>query len=449
MLLRLTLLLSFCYFGTVTSDDCSDILKEDNSTLTFELQNNYSLTLSFVNIRGPVRLDLVSSWGALHLSAYSLDIKDDSDEIIILEADYPYIYDLEVHCTPADGKQTKIQTFSVIAGKSKGEETLTLVVGIGMNIFLAIAMLVMGCDLEFDIILAYLKKPIGPIIGLCCQFLGMPLISYGLGYIFLSDQPVARLGLLMIGSSPGGSSSNFWTVLFKGDMNLSVTMTFCSSIASFGMTTFWVSILGATILADSGGLSIPYIRIFISLLSLIVPLCLGILFAKKKPKMAKRISKTSRPIFLTFLLVVTGFGLYTNRYFWVLVSWREIVSGLLLGVSGYIMGVIAASLAGLKRDQTIAVSIETAIQNPGIAIAVLQSNFASPYADIGMLPVAAFILCATGPPMLLTYGLMRAVQYIRGIDEVDNETQDLNSVNQNSRATTAQDNPGFEYCGTK
>jgi len=79
-------------------------------------------------------------------------------------------------------------------------------------------------------------------------------------------------------------------------------MTFCSSIASFGMTTFWVSILGATILADSGGLSIPYIRIFISLLSLIVPLCLGILFAKKKPKMAKRISKTSRPIFLTFLL---------------------------------------------------------------------------------------------------------------------------------------------------
>jgi len=165
--------------------------------------------------------------------------------------------------------------------------------------------------------------------------------------------------------------------------------------------------------------------------------------------MAKRISKTSRPIFLTFLLVVTGFGLYTNRYFWVLVSWREIVSGLLLGVSGYIMGVIAASLAGLKRDQTIAVSIETAIQNPGIAIAVLQSNFASPYADIGMLPVAAFILCATGPPMLLTYGLMRAVQYIRGIDEVENETADLNSVNQNSRATTAQDNPGFEYCGTK
>ena len=30
-----------------------------------------------------------------------------------------------------------------------------------------------GCDLDFDMIVEYLKKPIGPVIGLCCQFLGL------------------------------------------------------------------------------------------------------------------------------------------------------------------------------------------------------------------------------------------------------------------------------------
>jgi len=250
----------------------------------------------------------------------------------------------------------------------------------------------------------------------------------------------------MIGSSPGGSASNFYTVLFEGDMNLSVTMTFCSSIASFGMTTFWVSILGAPIIEDLQGLSIPYLNLVIALLSMIVPLCLGILLKRKKPELGKRLSKTARPIFFTFLLVVTGFALYTLRFFWVLVSWREIVSGLFLGVGGYIIGLIAARLAGFKRDQIIAVSIETTIQNPGVALVLLQTNFVSPYSDIGLLPVGAFILLATGPPLLLIYAAMRVVKCIRGKAEVKNETG-LDNVN--SRRTVAQDNPGFDYGATK
>ena len=47
-----------------------------------------------------------------------------------------------------------------------------------------------------------------------------------MGLVFLSDSPLGRYGLLVVGSSPGGGQSNLWTALWAGDLDLSVTMTF-------------------------------------------------------------------------------------------------------------------------------------------------------------------------------------------------------------------------------
>ena len=58
----------------------------------------------------------------------------------------------------------------------------------------------------------------------------MPLLSYGLGYLLLQSN-YERLGLLLLGCCPGGVGSNFWTAMLGGDINLSVTMTFFSSVA--------------------------------------------------------------------------------------------------------------------------------------------------------------------------------------------------------------------------
>ena len=43
------------------------------------------------------------------------------------------------------------------------------------------------------------------------------------------------LGLFITGCSPGGGASNFWTLLLDGNVNLSVTMTFLSTLASLGI----------------------------------------------------------------------------------------------------------------------------------------------------------------------------------------------------------------------
>ena len=42
-----------------------------------------------------------------------------------------------------------------------------------------------------------------------CQFVLMPVFSYLLGWLLLTTK-YERLGLLMLGCSPGGANSNFW-----------------------------------------------------------------------------------------------------------------------------------------------------------------------------------------------------------------------------------------------
>jgi hypothetical protein len=58
-------------------------------------------------------------------------------------------------------------------------------------------------------------------------------LSFAGALLFLPDG-LTRLGLFTLGCSPGGANSNFWTILFDGDVNLSVTMTAISTVAAMG-----------------------------------------------------------------------------------------------------------------------------------------------------------------------------------------------------------------------
>ena len=62
---------------------------------------------------------------------------------------------------------------------------------------------------------SWFQRPIGPLIGMFCQFVLMPVFSYLLGYLLLTTK-YERLGLLMLGCSPGGANSNFWVKIIPG-----------------------------------------------------------------------------------------------------------------------------------------------------------------------------------------------------------------------------------------
>ena len=132
--------------------------------------------------------------------------------------------------------------------------------------------------------------------------------------------------------------------MFHGDVNLSCTMTFLSTLSSFAFTSLWVFLLGRPMIGKA--IPIPYANIAISLGSFTIPLILGVSFKHKWPKKAATLSaKVSRPFFFLVLLILPVAGTYHNLHFFYLCSWRHLVSGVALGFSGYILGATLAALA--------------------------------------------------------------------------------------------------------
>ncbi|GIX81470.1 solute carrier family 10 member 6 [Caerostris darwini] len=254
----------------------------------------------------------------------------------------------------------------------------------------------MGVQLDLHCIGKVLKKPIGPAIGFACQFLFMPLASFGISMLLLDDDSL-RLGLFTLGCSPGGSMSNFWTLLFNGDVNLSITMTFISTIAALAMMPLWIFTLGASLFRDHEA-TIPYINLAGSLVLLTFPLGIGILIRQYSPRLSKVSRKIIKPFTLICVIVSVCFGLYVNQFVFKLFTWQVVLAGISIAWGGYCFGALMAWLFRLERAQIMAVSIETAFQNPAVAFVMLVLSLPQPGADLSSVPVIAQLML-TGLPM--------------------------------------------------
>lgn len=255
-----------------------------------------------------------------------------------------------------------------------------------------------GCQLDMHVVLSQIKRPVAPAIGMFCQFIFMPLISYGSSTLLIQN-PVARLGLFTIGSCPGGIYSNFYTLLFEGDLDLSVTMTFMSSVGALALMPLWMHTLGRQI-AGTATPAVPFLNLIVSLVALTLPLGLGLLIQYKRPKWAQVAERIVRPFSVAILLVALVIGTYSYWYIVTLITLMDVVAASVVVVAGFSFGATMAWLFRLKSKQIIAVSLETAIQNGPLAIVILTFSLPEPSGDLAVVPVVVLVTLASA--ILLT-----------------------------------------------
>ena len=87
----------------------------------------------------------------------------------------------------------------------------------------------LGIELDRQAFAGVARRPAAVVAGLLGQLALLPLIAFGVGLAFRLP-PVYFLGLLLVACCPGGSSSNVFSMLAKGDVALSVTLTALSSL---------------------------------------------------------------------------------------------------------------------------------------------------------------------------------------------------------------------------
>lgn len=261
-----------------------------------------------------------------------------------------------------------------------------------------------GAALDIVALKQIARRPIGPVIGFLCQFIFMPLLSYGLGHLLFPDNYELQLGLFFTGVSPAGGASNIWTVALGGNLTLSVAMTTISTLAAFGMMPLWIFTLGRRIF-ERAKLGVPYDRFAYSAIGLVVPISAGLIIQRCCPRFARLLVRVLKPMSVILILFIVIFAIITNLYLFELFSWQIIVAGLGLPLLGYCFGFLASRVMRLPLADALAISVETGIQNTGIAIFLLRFALEQPAADLTtVMPVSTAIMTPL-PLMLLMIGL--------------------------------------------
>ncbi|MFH4982207.1 hypothetical protein AB6A40_008916 [Gnathostoma spinigerum] len=261
--------------------------------------------------------------------------------------------------------------------RQKSDRLLNRLFLITLITLITIANVLMGCELDLSVIFETLKRPLAPVVGLFCQFVLMPLLSFGIAnLVFLSRGLHSfALGLFVTGCAPGGGASNYWTLLLDGNLPVSVTMTFVSTVSALAMMPLWMWALGDNFLHGyhpDAVLKVPYTKIFTSLIVLIVPLLIGIGISRWKPAARQKARKVMRPFIIFVLVFVVCFGIAANMYMIQIITWTALIGGLLLPWCGFMFGCFFAIAFRQSPSTVTAIAIETGIQNTGIAIMLLK-----------------------------------------------------------------------------
>ncbi|WP_245670243.1 bile acid:sodium symporter family protein [Corynebacterium crudilactis] len=244
-----------------------------------------------------------------------------------------------------------------------------------INIFLTIIMFTMGLTLTLPDFQMVLKRPLPVLIGVIAQFVIMPFLAIVVAKIF-NLNPALAVGLLMLGSVPGGTSSNVIAFLARGDVALSVTMTSVSTIVSPIMTPFLMLMLSGTETAVDG-MGMAWTLVQTVLLPVIIGLVLRIFLSKWIDKILPVLPYLS---IMGIGGVVFG-AVAANAERLMTVGLIVFVAVIVHNIFGYILGYLTGRMFKMPETANRTMAIEIGTQSAGLASG-MAGRFFSPEAAL-------------------------------------------------------------------
>uniref|UniRef100_A0A3P8RQR6 Hepatic sodium/bile acid cotransporter n=1 Tax=Amphiprion percula TaxID=161767 RepID=A0A3P8RQR6_AMPPE len=247
------------------------------------------------------------------------------------------------------------------------------VLNVLLIVILFITMISLGCMMEISKIKAHLLKPKGVSIALLAQFCIMPLSAFCLTKT-LSMNPTKAVTVLICGCCPGGTLSNMFSLLLKGDMNLSIIMTTCSSIAALGLMPLLLYIFSQGIYGLEK--AVPYVGIITALVFTLVPCAIGILINHYKPNYTSVVIKGGLSIWAASTIVVAILsGFFVKDVIWMIFEPDMIFVAAVMPMIGYMLGYVMSVLCRLSPQCCRTISMETGCQNIQLCSAILKVAF--------------------------------------------------------------------------
>jgi bile acid transporter len=246
-------------------------------------------------------------------------------------------------------------------------------------------MLGMGASLTPRDFGSALRHPRGLMIGFVSQFGIMPIVAFTMA-VGLGLRPEIAIGALIMGSVPGGTTSNIFTYFSKGNLALSVLMTTNSTLWALVMTPLALYLYGGRFTTEE--LQIPVENIAVTLAILLVPVAIAMVVRRYNANVGAVMEMAGGMLGIVVILFLIATWVPRNWQLLMGTPWQVYATAIGLGLVGISVGYGFAKGIRLHPRSARTVALETGIQNGPLAIGIVLLTFTGERAnEILLIPV--------------------------------------------------------------
>ena len=146
------------------------------------------------------------------------------------------------------------------------------IITVMLPLALAIIMIGLGLELTPKDFARITKHPKAVLIALFCQLVVLVSIAFVLCKLFTLP-PLLAVGLMLLAASPGGSTANLFSYLFKGDLALNITLTAINSVIAALTLPLIVNFSIMHFMQEGQQVSLQFSKILQVFGIIIIPVC--------------------------------------------------------------------------------------------------------------------------------------------------------------------------------
>lgn len=271
---------------------------------------------------------------------------------------------------------------------------------IGLPVALGVIMFGLGLDLTPGDFARIGKRPKAVALALACQLLLLPAVCFGLVLLFRLP-PVLAVGMMLLAASPGGTTANLYSHLFRGDVALNISLTAINSVIAVLTLPVIVNLSIAWFQPGDMTVGLQLKKTIEVFMIVLAPVGLGMLVRGFKPGFARAMDKPVRLASVVILTLVIAGAVVSN--FAVLKDDFIALAGIVVSFCILSLGIgfIVPRLFRINREQSIASAFEVGLHNATLAIVIAESVLAVP--DMS-LPAAVYGVLMF--PLAAVFGLL-------------------------------------------
>ena len=288
------------------------------------------------------------------------------------------------------------------------------IITILLPLALAIIMIGLGLELTPKDFTRVTKQPKAVLIALFCQLVILVSIAFIICKV-LALPPLLAVGLMLLAASPGGSTANLFSYLFKGDIALNITLTAINSVIAAFTLPLIVNFAIQHFINDGQEISLQFSKILQVFAIIIIPVGIGMLIRHYAPHFTEKLNKPLRIFAVSFLILII-IGAITKERHQILEYLAQVgLATVLFCLCSLLIGYFVPRLLGINSAQARACAFEIGIHNSTLAMTIALTVMASSTVAMpaAVYSIFMYVFAAVFGMLLNKFAPQRKVEILR------------------------------------